>query len=91
MKRADIIRDYQPDNRGIIQRPGKFEGEMLYVPYLWFEGIMNGAGIPLPTNKFMERVLIEDKDRLEFPELIGVKAAILWEDEQGFVRCRVER
>jgi len=35
MNREEINETYQIDKNGIIQGPGKFEGEMLYVPYFY--------------------------------------------------------
>jgi hypothetical protein len=41
MTRVDIEMDYKVVN-GRIRNPGKFEGEMLYVPYFW-EAYLNGC------------------------------------------------
>jgi len=35
MTREQITSEYNIDDNGIIRNPGKFEGEMLYVPYFW--------------------------------------------------------
>ena len=71
---------------GLIASPGKFEGEPLYVPFLW-DAIMNGGGEPVGTckNDNAEQVSIDTHDQRIFPELQGVQAVILWEDDQGFV------
>ncbi len=85
MNRAEILRDYSVDEHGIIRSPGKFEGEMLYVPFLW-DAVLNGWG------EFVggwventERIHISPDAVLEFPELDGTLSVVLWETEQGFV------
>ena len=82
MKRSDIIRDYQVDNRGIIRSPGKFEGEMLYVPHFW-DVFLDGL-----ADRDNGRVLgfdVTPEDKVEFPELKRRRTVKLVENDQGFV------
>ena len=39
MNRQIIERNYVVDSSGRIRSPGKFEGEMLYVPHFWDAGM----------------------------------------------------
>jgi hypothetical protein len=41
MTRTEILAQYQVGSDGVIRSPGKFEGEMLYVPFYW-DIAMNG-------------------------------------------------
>ena len=81
--REQIIKDYDVDPAtGRIRRPGKFEGEMLYVPFYWnavLEGLadydVNGvAGFRLDAH-----------DKETWPELKHRRALRLKETDQGFV------
>jgi hypothetical protein len=42
MNRAEVLAAYDVNPWGLIKSPGKFEGEMLYVPALW-ASCMEGA------------------------------------------------
>lgn len=83
MTRAEIIRDYDVDADGVIRSPGKFEGEMLYVPFYW-DAYLNGC-----ADRDDGRVLgfdITAEDREMFPELPKRKRTIrLVESDTGFV------
>ena len=91
MKRTDIEKDYFVDDEGVIRTPGKFETEMVYVPYFW-DMILNGVEDRYYFNEnnvpVSEFVITEDDIR-EFPELDGVHIVSLWEDFEGFVWCEV--
>ena len=61
---------------GIIQNPGKFEGEPLSTPFYW-DLMMNGEG---------EFITIEPSDRVHFQNIPDDKdVAHVVEDNQGFV------
>lgn len=81
MTRAQIEHDYQIEN-GRITSPGKFEGEMLYVPYFW-DAYLNGF-----SDKDDGRIIlfrITAQDRKEFPELGNRRTVKLYETDNGFV------
>jgi hypothetical protein len=68
-----------------VARPGKFEGEAVYVPYFW-EAFLNGM-----ADRDDGRVLgfdVTAEDKVLFPELKGRRTVRLIETEQGFV-CEV--
>jgi hypothetical protein len=68
-----------------VARPGKFEGEAVYVPYFW-EAFLNGM-----ADRDDGRVLgfdVTAEDKAMFPELKGRHTVRLIETEQGFV-CEV--
>jgi hypothetical protein len=85
MTRNEIVGAYRVNDQGIITSPGKFEGEMLYVPYLWdmamegFTDHVNGV----------DYIVFEDGDFAAFPELVGNYGAAIEESEQGFVCCHI--
>lgn len=84
MTRKDIERDYVIEN-GRIQSPGKFEGEMLYVPFFWDIG-MDGFADRDDGNVLGFDVSATDKT--EFPELKGRRTVKLLQRDDGFV-CEV--
>lgn len=80
--REEILKQYDVDESGRIKSPGKFEGEMLYVPFFWyqeFDDTEEKDGRTLYIYKLIE------EDIEEFPELETMGEVILWENDQGFV------
>lgn len=71
---AKVRESYTHDERGVITQLGKFESEMIYVPYLWDASYENPA-----------ECVIDEDDRTLFPELGDTKTVYLYEDDQGFV------
>jgi hypothetical protein len=76
---------YTTDKNGIIQDNGKFEGEMVFIPYLWND---------TPDENWIndERELsiyFAKKVRKDWPEyaegLYNTYAVVLASDESGFV------
>ncbi|MGH9890685.1 MAG: hypothetical protein ACREA0_01615 [bacterium] len=43
MTREEILKKFTVNEHGIIQSPGKFEGEMLYAPY-FYDATLDGRG-----------------------------------------------
>jgi len=84
MTRQDIINDYKVSEQGTIQSPGKFEGEMLYVPYFW-DAYLNGMADSDDGEVLTFEV--NDEDRAQFPELADVKQIDLVSTDSGFVCC----
>lgn len=85
--RQEIERDYKIEN-GIIQNPGKFEGEMIYVPYFWDTSLEGGPDdVRFDGDVQVDIFYPGDADLEQFPELQGVKSLEVWEDDQGFVHC----
>lgn len=85
--RQQILNSFDIDKHGIITSPGKFEGNMLYVPFfydLWIEGWADDEGYDdnIPFAIFY----ITDEDIEHFPELRGIKRIEMWKDEYGFVQ-----
>lgn len=85
MTPQDLINEFTVEN-GIIQSPGRFEGEPTYVPYFYYL-YLDGDGSD-DGNEIMFRVLSED--RAMFPELDGVKRIYLNVTDNGFVCHRIE-
>ncbi len=70
---------------GVIVRPGKFEGEMWWVPELWDEG---GDDLEDTDGTLYMTFEITAEDRKRFGILKDVAEVWLWESEQGFVNSR---
>lgn len=84
MTRKQIETDYIV-REGRICSPGKFEGEMAYVPYYW-DIYLNGCADRDNGNVLGFDVTAEDKQ--EFPELRRRHTVKLYERDDGFV-CEV--
>jgi len=88
-----MANDYTTNEHGLIDSPGKFEGEPDYVPHLW-EAVLAGGSDPVDAddvNGSMEVVTLTDEDKRRFPALSGFYQALLWEDTAGFVYCDLMR
>jgi hypothetical protein len=83
MSREDILKNYKVGADGRIRSPGKFEGEMLYVPYFW-ECYLNGCADGDNGRRIWFSVMA--CDRKQFPELAKRRSVGLVEDDSGFVR-----
>ena len=78
----DVTKGYNTNN-GRITDPGKFEGEMIHVPYFWdifLQGLHDGEG---EDGEIMFDIMPSDRER--FPWLRDRSQVILKEDGQGFV------
>jgi len=88
MTRDELLDTYDVDSRGVIQSPGKFEGEPLYVPHYWD---MSGDGscdmLTWSDGSTVYVVTLDATDYAEWPELTGVHALAMQESESGFVSC----
>ena len=82
MKRSEVLREYDVDRSGRIKSPGKFEGEMIYVPVFWNAGL---EGFADDDDGSVYEFRITADDRREYPELGKKKKLRLAESEQGFV------
>ena len=72
---------YDCDDKGIISNPGKFEGEMIYLPYLWEQSM----DCCTTHSDGSVSVRITDEDRVLFPELNSWSIR-MQESDDGFVR-----
>lgn len=86
--RNQILKMYDVDTNGVIQSPGKFEGEMLYVPYFWLAYLDGGADDD--DGEYL-RFDVNADDVALFPELEGIGLVALSEDSQGFVHASTSR
>jgi hypothetical protein len=85
MTRKEIEENYEVDKDGVIQSLGKFEAEMVYVPYYW-EAYLNGMQDRDDGKVLGFDVTAEDKEM--FPELKGRRTVKLVQGDNGFV-CEV--
>jgi hypothetical protein len=82
MTRAEVLNSYDVIGRGSITSPGKFEGEMLYVPAMWESTMHGGGDADFGSVQF---VIFTDEDRKEFPEIGPTYGMAMEESEQGFI------
>jgi len=82
MKRSEVLREFKVSRSGRIESPGKFEGEMLYVPAFWEAGL-EGFADGDDGRVYTFRLTADDKQ--EFPELGKKRTLKLAESDQGFV------
>lgn len=83
LSRKQIEKDYKVDEKGMIRSPGKFELEMIYVPYFW-EIYLEGGG-EWDEEKGFACIDVLEEDRLIFPELGKRERIRLNESSDGFV------
>lgn len=82
---------YTVNEHGIIQDPGKFEAEPIYVPYFW-NVVLDGIAEDVDDDgQTLSVIMIDDEDRAKFPQLLdaGDYAIVLSERESGFVDSEV--
>jgi hypothetical protein len=83
MTRDKILKQYDVNEHGIITSPGKFEGEMLYMPH-FYDLYMNGMYNSNDDGSFS--IPIEKREKEMFPEIGKRKRVINFDiDENGFV------
>ena len=82
MTREELKRRYAVNRRGVIITPGKFVGQMLYVPYFW-DKYRNGLADD--TTGDIITFFITDGDREEFPELGQASVITLLDIEHTLV------
>ena len=70
----------------IIVGPGKFEGERIYVPYFYDQW---GNGCASEDFGNIAFFVIDEGERITFPELDGLYGIALEESEQGFVYATI--
>jgi hypothetical protein len=81
MTRQEILSQYNIIN-GRIRSPGKFEGEMLYVPFYW-DIYLSGF-----ADRDDGKILgfdVEPEDKQQFPELKKRRTVKLYQRDDGFV------
>ena len=82
MTRKEIETEYVVNEHGIIQSPGRFEGEMIYVPFFW-HAYMNGC-----ADRDDGKVLgfdVTAEDKVMFPELKRKRTVRLYQRDDGFI------
>ena len=81
MTRQEIEESYKIEN-GRIRSPGKFEGEMIYVPFYW-DVFLNGFADR--DNGHVLGFNVSADDKKMFPELRRRRTVRLIERDDGFV------
>lgn len=85
--RQDVYEHYEVNESGMIMSPGRFEGELVYVPYL-YEVYLHGGH--LSDDGEIITIEVEDKDRAMFPELENASRAYIQVTDTGFIYCSVD-
>ena len=74
------------DTSRIDLRPGKFQGEPLYVRMFWDSALQGAADLDVYQGETLISCFeLSDADYRAHPGLIGCKVLALWEDACGFV------
>lgn len=87
MTRKEVEAQFANDGHRVTT-PGKFEGEMLYVPALW-EVVLEGFAIDCQKHRNCAVVSVDKMDKKEYPELGKRKTIHLQERDDGFVVERI--
>jgi hypothetical protein len=82
-----IKKEYNVGEDGIIHNPGKFEGEMYYVPYFYDVGMNGFADEDNGSDWLFE---LGEEDFKKFPELKGHKNIIITSSDQGFIGAKLD-
>lgn len=80
-ERAEIEQQYRVQD-GRVRSPGKFEGEMIYVPHFWGSFLDGGAD---DDDGEVLTFRVTPEERAAFPEIGKSKTVRLREREDGFV------
>lgn len=87
MTRDQIYAGYTIDAAGIIQSPGKFQGEPAYAPYFHAFG-QGSESLTWTSGDTTEIHTLTAPDRVMWPELSATHIAVALEsDDQGFIYC----
>lgn len=81
--RTAILADYRVSAQGTILSPGKFEGEMLYLPY-FYALMLEGEGDEV-EGEDAAVFYVTQEERAAFPELGSARQVILRETDLGQV------
>jgi hypothetical protein len=95
MESADFIKEhmdhllssgYQIEN-GVIQSPGKFEGNMYYALYFYVEYLETGSGDYdwFEGETLITRFNLTKSEKKAFPELADYDIFEFYEDDSGFI------
>jgi hypothetical protein len=82
MTHDELQRQYEVNKKGVIVTPGKFAGQMLYVPYFWDKYL---GGFADDTTAGFITFFITDDERKEFPELGRAEIITLIEIERTLI------
>lgn len=87
LTREQLEENYRTNEIGCIASPGKYEGEPLYVPYLWENYVLHGFSTETISTHTETAEVVEITDDIvdEFPELSDVDYVSLEESDSGFV------
>jgi len=80
--RDEITSQYTIDDHGLIRDLGKFQMEMLYVPFYWDAG-MNGCASEDTGRVWFFEICTDE--RAAFPELGSAFGVSIFQDDNGFI------
>lgn len=73
---------YTIDANGAIKNPGRFQGQMLYVPYFWDMGLEGFADRDDGQTFGFD---LTENDKKKFPELRGRRTIKIYQRNDGFI------
>ena len=87
MNRDEILKQFKTNERGGIADPGKFEGEMLYVPYFYDKGMegMADEDIQIAEGESAWIFTLTPEDHELVPELGEATELAIRNDSNGFI------
>lgn len=83
-----MIASSVPNSSRIESRPGKFQGEPIYVQAFWraaLHGLADWEGFAHNSDELVSVFVLTLDDMTDHPGLTGVYALAVWEDSAGFV------
>lgn len=87
MTKEDIKHLFEIDDKDVIRSKGKFEGEPIWVVYLWNLLLNNSQDDEDDLGRALFYPMQEDF--MEFPELKEYEVIAIWNDNLGFVNHEI--
>ncbi len=83
MTREQLLALFQVDSSDIVQPPGPFHGQPLYVAYFWFLYI---TGYTERERDGIVTFWIRSEDRVQFPQLTGRETVDIRQHDDGQIK-----
>lgn len=79
---------------GVVQNPGKFEGELISTIWYWYQVLEGASDEDLDCDDMIVSIFTVEQEEIDAFETFGIEGVFqageevgFWEDEQGFVHC----
>ena len=83
---SEVCAAYGVSASGLINSPGKFEGEPTFAVFYW-DAVLSGFSDEegCEDGRPVSRFYVDADDRAKFPDLADVAVVDIWESDMGFV------